>query len=58
MEYNFDNKDFLSFFLEVFPIDLKRYMDACLSSEKLSSKLTQVIHYSYKSNDEFNPIVF
>lgn len=45
MEYNLDNKDFLSFLLEIFPIDLKRYMDACLSTERLSSKLIQVIRY-------------
>jgi hypothetical protein len=42
IEYNLDKKDFLSFFLEIFPIDLKRYMDACLSTERLSPKLVQV----------------
>lgn len=42
MEFNLDKKDFLSFFLEIFPIDLKRYMDACLSTERLSPKLVQV----------------
>lgn len=50
VEYNFDKKDFLSLFLEVFPIDLKRYIDACFSGEKLSAKLVQVgqlaNHYS------------
>ncbi|CAF1349279.1 unnamed protein product [Adineta steineri] len=45
VEYNFDKKDFLSFFLEIFPIDLKRYIDACLSTERLSSKLIQSYTY-------------
>ncbi|CAF3893564.1 unnamed protein product [Rotaria sp. Silwood2] len=46
VEYNLNKKDFLSFFLEMFPIDLKRYMDACLSTERLSAKLIQ--NYTYQ----------
>jgi hypothetical protein len=42
VEYNLDKNDFLSFFLEIFPIDLKRYMEACTCTERLSSKLVQV----------------
>jgi hypothetical protein len=44
VEYNLDKKDFLSFVLEILPIDLKRYMDTCLCTERLSPKLIQVIN--------------
>ena len=42
VEYNLDYRDFLSLVLEIFPIDLKRYMDACLPVERLSIRLVQV----------------
>lgn len=41
VEYNLSKKDFLSFVLEMFPIDLKRYMDACLLKERLSPNLIE-----------------
>lgn len=42
VEYNLGYKDFLSFVLEIFPVDLKRYMDACLPVERLSLRLAHV----------------
>jgi len=53
VEYNLEKKDFLSFFLEMFPTDLKRYMDACLSTERLSPKLIQVDKDKNKSSFYF-----
>lgn len=58
VEYNLEKKDFLSFFLEMFPTDLKRYMDACLSTERLSPKLIQVDKDKNKSSFYFQWICF